>query len=138
MLPDKLVGRSLRGDQRARPVMRAVDSLADPAEDLFEMANLSPTVTGLPMVVWISERGGARHDVRVKVSLVHGRRTKPDLTTSVSVRPEVRVVVGSALDGHDLALVRRWVELNRDALVAYWDGDLLTDEVIGRLRPVTG
>jgi hypothetical protein len=118
--------------------MRAVDSLADPAEDLFEMANLSPTVTGLPMVVWISERGGARHDVRVKVSLVHGRRTKPDLTTSVSVRPEVRVVVGSALDGHDLALVRRWVELNRDALVAYWDGDLLTDEVIGRLRPVTG
>jgi hypothetical protein len=117
--------------------MRAVDSLADPAEDLFEMANLSPTVTGLPMVVWISERGGARHDVRVKVSLVHGRRAKPNLTSSVSVRPDVRVVAGLALDAHDLALVRRWVELNRDALVAYWEGDLLTDEVIGRLRPVT-
>ena len=116
--------------------MRAVESLVEPAKDLFEMANLSPTVTGLPMVVWISERGDARHDVRVKVSLVHGRRAKPDLSTSVSVRPEVRVVAGPALDTHDLALVRRWVELNRDALVAYWDGELLSDEVIGRLRPV--
>ena len=117
--------------------MRAAEPVTEPAEDLFEMANLSPGLTGLPMVVWISERGGARHDARVKVSLVHGRRARPDLTTSVSVRPDVRVVAGPALDPHDLALVRRWVELNRDALIAYWDGDLLTDEVIARLRPVT-
>lgn len=116
--------------------MRAAEHLAEPAEGLFEMANLSPTLTGLPMVVWISERGGARHDVRVKVSLVHGRRARPDLTASVSVRPDVRHVAGPALDAHDLALVRRWVEMNRDALVAYWEGDLLTDEVLGRLRAV--
>lgn len=116
--------------------MLAAERLAEADEDLFEMANLSPTLTGLPMVVWISERGGARHDVRVKVSLVRGRRARPDLTASVSVRPDVRVVAGPALDGEDLALVRRWVELNRDALVAYWEGDLLTDEVIGRLKAV--
>ena len=29
----------------------------------FEMANLFPKHTGLPFVVWISYRGGARHDV---------------------------------------------------------------------------
>jgi hypothetical protein len=116
--------------------MRAAESAVEPAEDLFEMANLSPSLTGLPMVVWISERGGPRHDARVKVSLVHGRRARPDHTASVSIRPDVRVVAGPALDTRDLELVRRWVELNRDALLAYWEGDLLTDEVIAKLKPV--
>jgi len=115
--------------------MRAVESDIGPDEDLFDMANLSPNLTGLPMVVWISERGGARHDARVKVSLVHGRRARPDQTAWLSVRPDVPVVAGPPLDPRDLELVRRWVELNRDALLAYWNGDLLTDEVIARLQP---
>ncbi len=74
--------------------MRAPSPAADETEDLFEMANLSPALTGLPMIVWISERGRARHDARVKVSLVHGRRARPDRTASVSVRPNVEVVAG--------------------------------------------
>ena len=37
-------------------------------DDFYFMANLFPATTGLPFVVWISERGGARHDIRVKVS----------------------------------------------------------------------
>jgi hypothetical protein len=31
------------------------------AEDLFEMANLYPDITGLPVTVWVSPRGAARH-----------------------------------------------------------------------------
>jgi hypothetical protein len=115
--------------------MRAAKRVPDEADDLFEMANLSPASTGLPMIVWISERGRARHDVRVKVSLVHGRRARPDRTASVSVRPNVRIVAGPELDPGDLALVREWVELNREAIIAYRNGDLLTDEVIARLKP---
>ncbi len=36
------------------------------SDELFEMANLFPRTTGLPMTVWVSPRGNARHDVRVK------------------------------------------------------------------------
>jgi hypothetical protein len=32
--------------------------------------------------------------------------------------------------------VRQWVELNREAIIANWNGDQLTDEVIERLEPV--
>jgi hypothetical protein len=106
-------------------------------EEGFGLASLSPTLTGLPMVVWISERGGTRHDVRVKLSVVHSRRTRPDLTASVSVRPDRSIVAGPELDAADMALVRRWILSNRDTLVAYWDGELLTDEAIARLVPVT-
>jgi hypothetical protein len=116
--------------------MRATKLLTDDTDDLFEMANLSPALTGLPMVVWISERGRARHDARVKVSLAHGRRARPDRTASVSVRPTVEIVAGPELDRRDLELVRQWIELNREAIIAYWNNDLLTDEVIARLKPV--
>jgi hypothetical protein len=116
--------------------MRASRLAADEADDLFDMANLSPTLTGLPMIVWISERGRARHDARVKVSLVHGRRVRPNRTASVSVRPTVEIVAGPELDRGDMELVRQWIELNREAIIAYWNGDLLTDEVIGQLKPV--
>ena len=116
--------------------MRASRPVADETGDLFEMANLSPALTGLPMIVWISERGRARHDARVKVSVVHGRRARPDRTASVSVRPTVEIVAGRQLERRDMELVRQWVELNREAIIAYWNGDLLTDEVIARLKPV--
>jgi hypothetical protein len=110
--------------------------LTDEPGGLFESANLSPTLTGLPMVVWISERGRARHGARVKVSLVHGRRARPDRTASVSVRRTVEIVAGRQLERRDMELVRQWIELNRDAIIAYWNGDLLTDEVIARSQPV--
>ena len=116
--------------------MRASRVAADEADDLFEMASLAPTLTGLPMIVWISERGRARRDVRVKVSLVHGRRARPDRTASVSVPPTVEMVAGPEPDRRDLELVRQWIEMNRKAIIAYWNGDLLTDEVITRLQPV--
>jgi hypothetical protein len=116
--------------------MRASRLATGETDDLFEMANLSPALTGLPMIVWISERGHARHDPRVKVSLVHGRRARPDRPASVSVRPTVEIVAGPELDRRDLGLVRQWIELNREAIIAYWNGDLLTDEVIARLQPV--
>jgi hypothetical protein len=116
--------------------MHALHPFAEPVGDLFETANLSPTITGLPMAVWISERDGAGHGARVKVSLARGRRTRPDITASVSVRPHVRLVAGQPLDVADMAPVRRWIEPSRDTPVAYWDGDLLTDEAVARLRPI--
>jgi hypothetical protein len=40
----------------------------DDSKALFAMANLFSRHTGLPFVVWVSCRGVAQHDVRVKVS----------------------------------------------------------------------
>jgi hypothetical protein len=100
-------------------------------EGLYEMANVRPEISGLPFIVWISEKGKARHDVRVKVS--PGPRVR-DFVASVSVRPAVEVVVGE-LSASDLALVRAWIELNRDVIVKFWDGDILyTDEALAALQ----
>lgn len=108
----------------------------DEEEDFFDMANLSPERTGLPMVVWVSQRGRAKHDARVKVSLVPGRRMVPERTTAVSVRPTVEVVAGEPLPTMELDAVRKWVEANRQAIIDYWDGELFTDELLERLTRI--
>jgi hypothetical protein len=105
-------------------------------EDLFEMANLSPALTGLPMVVWVSERGRARHDVRVKVHQAHGRQISIGNTATVAVRPAPRLVAGR-LSPADMQAVSEWIRLNEAALVDYWDSRIYTDELIQRLQPLS-
>ncbi len=102
---------------------------------LFDMANLRPERTGLPFVVFISQKGGARHDVRVKVAA--GPRVRPSEMVTVALRPSVRIVRGK-LDPADLALLRQWIELNREVLVKYRDGAIeYTEDAIAALRPIS-
>ena len=99
----------------------------------FEISNLFPKHTGLPFVVWISHKGAARHDVRVKVS--SGAKVFPSRMTSVAIRPELRVMEGR-MKASDLALLTQWIQLNRDVLVRYWDGDIDTKDALDAIRPV--
>ena len=64
-------------------------------EDLFEMANLYPDTTGLPMTIWVSPRGNARHDVRVEVNMTHGDQMNVSNAAVVAVRPRPRVLAGN-------------------------------------------
>jgi hypothetical protein len=105
------------------------------AEDLFEMANLYPDTTGLPMTVWVSPRGAARHDVRVKVNMTHGNQMNIANTAVVGVRPRPRVIAGQ-LSPADTQAVFEWVSLNADALVEYWEGRIDTARMVHALKPL--
>jgi hypothetical protein len=107
----------------------------DDDRDLFEMANLYPDTTGLPMTVWVSPRGKARHDVRVKVNMTHGNQMNIADTAVVGVRPTLRVIAGE-LSPADTQAVFRWVALNTDVLVAYWGGQIDTARMIHALKPL--
>jgi hypothetical protein len=101
--------------------------------DLFEMANLYPRHTGLPMTVWVSPKGHARHDARVKVCRAHGDRMDVDDIATVSVRPEPELIHGP-LPTADLKLVQAWIQLNSDALIGYWNGELDTVDLSRALK----
>ena len=99
-----------------------------------------PDQTGLSRAVWITENQGYPHDVRVKVSrLRSGRGRWPD-AVFVSVRPVCHEIVSPGrrpeLLADDLAEVCRWIELNRDVIIEFWDGAITPDEAIARLRPL--
>jgi hypothetical protein len=88
-------------------------------EDVFLMANLFPADAGLAMVVWVSERGHARHDVPIKVNQSHGTPMLPGNLATVAVRPTPRLIAGQ-LSAADMQAVSEWIGLNEAALVAYW------------------
>jgi len=104
-------------------------------DELYEMANLYPRTTGLPMTIWVIPRGKARHDVRIKVNMTHGNQMNIDNTATVAVRPSPRVVAGQ-LPADDERAVANWVTLNAEAILAYWNGDIDTLELVQTPKPL--
>lgn len=99
------------------------------------MANVSPSRTGLPFVVWISPKAGAPHDVRVKVS--KSPKVHPSELIAVALRPDVHVVGNGRISARDLTLLKKWIEVNHDVIVKYWDGEIeYTEDAIAALKPV--
>ena len=102
-------------------------------DDLWEIVNLAPDETGLPMTIYASPRGRARHAARIKVNGVHGRRMTLENVVEVGVKPAPWRVSGY-LTPDDEQQVFAWVALNAAALLAYWDFTINTTEFLGRLQ----
>ena len=58
-----------------------------------------------------------------------------DNVAIVSVRPTPELLHGE-LSSADLAAVRRWIELNSERLIGYWNGDLSTREFSAALETI--
>jgi hypothetical protein len=107
--------------------------LDDLSED-WASVKLPPDETGLPMAVWITENDGYPHDVRVKVSILHGGRGSWRAAQSMAVRPRPREIAPGSLPAADVALVSRWIDLNRDVIIDFWGGAITSREVHARLQ----
>jgi hypothetical protein len=115
-------------------VQDGIFDIADTEEDaLFLMANLYPEETGLPRVIYVSEKGQARHDVRVKVSGAPGDRMRVRDMATMSVRPSPQLLHGK-LSGDEQRAIGDWIARNEAVLVDYWNEALSTSEMLERLR----
>jgi hypothetical protein len=98
------------------------------------MVNLPRRFTGLPMVVWCRP-ANAQHDVRVKVSPVHGDRMIADQAITVAVRPQPNYSDGERRrsSSADFEAVARWVRRNQGLLLRYWHSQIDTNEFRRRI-----
>ena len=119
---------------------RAVKELDDVAAEKaagqasFDMANLRPECTGLPFVVFISQKGGAWHDVRIK--LARAAKVRPSEMITVAVRPTPRVIRGR-INSREFEVVRAWLELNEKVLIDYWNGDIeYTEDTLNAIKSI--
>ncbi len=106
-------------------------------DELFLMANLHPSETGVPMTVWVSPKAEARHDARVKVSAVRGGRMQLRGAPVISIRPEPRLLYGE-MDPADLRQVSDWIRLNEAVLIDYWHEVATTSDLVQRLQRLPG
>jgi len=55
----------------------------------------------------------------------------------VAIGPDVHVVGGGKLSAHDLDLLKKWLALNQDVIVQYWDGDIeYAEDAIAALKAI--
>ena len=113
------------------------ESLDDLTED-WAAVKLIPLRTGLPRAVWITENQGYPHDVRVKISRLRGGGGTWLDAVSVTVRPACEEIVPpgrrSELPAGDLVQVCRWVALNQDVIIDFWNGAIDYLEAGARLQ----
>ena len=95
--------------------------------DSYLLANVSPAQSGLPFVIHISEEQGP--EAWAKVARADGG------SAFVAVGPSVRMLEGD-LPPEDFALIRRWIDANRDVILGYWDRRIDgTGEALAALKP---
>ena len=88
-------------------------------DDLFLMVNVCSRSSRLPMNIWIGPRGRARHAARIKVQTDHRRQFDLDRLAVVGVDPPE--LIEGDLSPADLALVRAYIALNRQAILDHWN-----------------
>lgn len=109
------------------------------ADELFEMSNIRKSESGLPVNIYVSSGGSVntRHGPRIKVMVDTGDRFDPRHTVSVLLKRDITAddVVGyEKLSMSVLDAVRNYINLNYDVLMAYWNDELSTSEMINGLK----
>ena len=105
-------------------------------QELFELVNLRGRSTGLRNNIWIGPRGGARHAARIEVQRDHREKFDRSDLAVVSVVDDPPQVVEGELSAEDLELVRRYVVLNRAAILAHWREETDGVELSRALKPI--
>jgi hypothetical protein len=86
------------------------------------------------MTIWLSPRGRARHDTRIKALLTPGDRMAATNIAVVAIRPAPRLISG-AVPERDFDLVATtWIARNAEAVIDFWNGTLSTVEFVQRMK----
>jgi len=103
---------------------------------LFEMANYRQDDTGLPMIIWILEKGSVRHGPRIKVNATHSHKMDIKTAISVTVDDDPRCVAEGELPGDDMKKIRQFIALNKDVILDYWHERIGAGEFFRRLKKI--
>ena len=99
------------------------------------MVTYRKNVTGVDNTLFISPKVHARHAARVKVAI-----NPPDTISPTSETASVIIHDGSVAAGevppHLLDQVRRFIDLNKDVLLEYWEERIDTDQLRERLKAI--
>ena len=100
----------------------------------YGMANLRPEKTGLPFIVFISQRDDAQHAVRVKVARMP--RVRPNEMGTYALAP-VEWKAGLRLLSQEERQLEQWIAQNQRVINDYWTGVIeYTEDAIAALVKV--
>jgi hypothetical protein len=113
-------------------------------DDLFEMANLRKSSTGLPVNIYISSGGAVkeRHGPRLKAMIL--KSDKFDFTRTISIKLKKDIdkddIIGyenETIDANTVKALRKYINLNLEVLMKYWDEKIDTTELVTKLKKIS-
>ena len=115
-------------------LIELADELAE-EELLEEMVSYRKNVTGVAHTIFISPRGKTRHAPRIKVAISPADSIDPRAETASVAIADGEVVAGG-VPAPLIDQVRRFIAVNRDALLDYWDYRIDIDQLRQRLKSI--
>jgi hypothetical protein len=109
-----------------------IHDVTNSSADLYEMANLDGDTTGLPMYIFCSPKGKAKHECRIKVCNSKGKMNEED-TFSIAVK-DVDIHGACRLNADDLERVKWWIHYNKTHLLDYWEERINTKTFMNSVK----
>ena len=119
-------------DQKS--LVETIDRMIEASADLYEMANLDSETTGLPMYIFCSPKGKAKHECRIKVCNTKGKMNEDD-TFSIDVH-SFEIYGECRLNSDDLERVKWWIQYNKFQLLDYWKDRINTKTFLNSVKNI--
>lgn len=104
-------------------------------ESLYEMACfLRSRHRELPSNIWVSVKG-TYHEPRIMIQRRNGSRMQSNDTFSMTISDSPRTIgdIGPDLSSEDITYFKNLIVRNKDTLLAYWNGELDTSDLVAQL-----
>ncbi len=128
------VALTLSPSRDPEPIVTISDELAE-REQLEHMVTYRKNITGVDNTIFISPGLRVRHAPRIKVAI-----EPPDSINPLSEQASVEISTGRVVAGEVSAAllkqVQKFIQLNRDVLLEYWDARITTDQLQERLKAI--
>ena len=106
-------------------------------EEMNEMSSYRKEDTGLPFIIILLGKN-EQHSARIKVQQDYNPKLNASNLCSVTIADEPSVAPNHTwrLSSGDFKLVQKFVVLNKDILMDYWNLKILTRELEGKMKSI--
>jgi hypothetical protein len=113
-----------------------INALEEPEDEAGYMVSLAKDDTGIDNTIFASTKGRSKHAARIKIA-VDPPNSLNEAAKGASMALHDYSTVGEYIKPHLAEQVRAFIDLNRDALLDYWDGNLSTRDFLARVKPIS-
>jgi hypothetical protein len=109
--------------------------LADDDDDEdADMVSLPEKRTGIKNTIFTSTKGRGRHAARIKIAIDPPDSLNAASESHASMRIHDFEVIGAYMRPALVEQLKQWIDLNREALMAYWNEQIDTQDFLDRVR----
>ena len=110
-------------------------ALVEADQEAEDMVSLRSEKTGVENTIFVSTKGYAEHAPPIKIAV-----DPPDTFNATSKSASMAIhdysIRGESVAPHVAEQAKRFIDLNREALLDYWETKIDTAQLIERLKPI--